>query len=129
MMASYGDRRLKILIVEDVQFNLDLLVQLLEDDYDLVSATDGEAGIELAAAELPDLILMDMSLPVMNGWTATREIKSSPKLMHIPVIGLSAHAMRAEREQALEAGCDDYLTKPVDEDLLFKTIERALQVV
>lgn len=118
----------KILIVEDVEFNLDLLVQLLEDDYELVCAADGQSGVELAAAERPDLILMDMSLPVMNGWIATREIKANPNLAHIPIIGLSAHAMSGERRKALIDGCDEYLTKPVDEDLLFETIERFLEV-
>ncbi len=118
--------RKKILIVEDVAFNLDLLVQLLEDDYDLASAGDGQAGVRLAAAERPDLILMDMSLPVMDGWAAARAIKSTPELAAIPVIGLSAHAMEGDRQRALAAGCDDYLTKPVDEDLLFAALARYL---
>jgi CheY-like chemotaxis protein len=116
----------KILIVEDVELNLDLLVQLLEDDYQLVSAGDGQTGVEMAAAEKPDLILMDMSLPVMNGWDAAALIKANPQLAAIPIIGLSAHALESERVRALEAGCDDYLTKPVDEDLLFRTIAQAL---
>ena len=117
----------KILIVEDVKLNLDLLVQLLEDDYELICAMDGGAGVELAAAECPDLILMDMSLPVMNGWTAAREIKGTPDLAHIPIIGLSAHAMEGDRQKVMDGGCDDYLTKPVDEDLLFETIEKCLE--
>jgi CheY-like chemotaxis protein len=112
--------------VEDVELNLDLLVQLLEDDYQLVSAGDGQTGVEMAAAEKPDLILMDMSLPVMNGWDAAALIKANPQLAAIPIIGLSAHALESERVRALEAGCDDYLTKPVDEDLLFRTIAQAL---
>jgi CheY-like chemotaxis protein len=116
----------QILIIEDVEFNLDLLVQLLEDDYKLISAADGQSGVELAQAEKPDLILMDMSLPVVNGWTATQVIKSNPDLSHIPIIGLSAHALASEREKALEAGCDAYLTKPIDEQELFDTIGRAL---
>lgn len=116
----------KILIVEDVELNLDLLVQLLEDDYQLVSAGDGQTGVELAAGEKPDLILMDMSLPVMNGWDAASLIKADPQLAAIPIIGLSAHALESERVKALEAGCDAYLTKPVDEDLLFRTIAQAL---
>lgn len=124
--SNIEHQRSKILIVEDVDFNLDLLIQLLEDDYELVSATDGESGVDLAASERPDLILMDMSLPVMDGWEATRRIKMDPALAHIPIIGLSAHAMSGDRQKALEAGCDDYLTKPVDEDLLFDAVEKYL---
>ena len=117
----------KILIVEDVELNLELLLQLLEDDYELVSAGDGLSGVEMAEQQKPDLILMDMSLPVMNGWTAAQTIKAKPELAMIPIIGLSAHAMNEERQQALDSGCDEYLTKPVDEDLLFKTIERFIE--
>jgi two-component system cell cycle response regulator DivK len=113
----------KILIVEDAELNLELLVQLLEDDYSLVSAGDGKTGVQLAASERPDLILMDMSLPVMNGWSATEAIKADPDLADIPVIGLSAHALDEERLKAFEAGCDAYLTKPVDEIALLETIE------
>ena len=113
----------KILIVEDVEFNLDLLVQLLEDDYALVTAGDGQSGIETAVSEHPDLILMDMSLPVMDGWTATQKLKADVTLQHIPVIGLSAHAMDGDYEKAIQAGCDDYLTKPIDEDLLLDKLE------
>jgi len=108
----------KILIIEDVPYNLDLLIQLLEDDYELVTAGDGASGVALAAAEKPDLILMDMSLPVMDGWIAAGKIKANESLKHIPIIGLSAHAMSGDREKALAAGCNDYLTKPLDEDLL-----------
>ena len=114
----------KILIVEDVPLNIDLLVQLLEDDYQLVIAEDGARGLELAAQQRPDLILMDMSLPEIDGWEATRRLKANPGLLHIPVIGLSAHAMSGDAERALQAGCDDYLTKPVNEDLLFAKIKR-----
>jgi len=116
----------KILIVEDVEFNLDLLVQLLEDDYELVTAGDGAAGIEIAAREVPDLILMDMSLPVLDGWEATRKLKEDEALMHIPVIGLSAHAMNGDYEKAIQAGCDAYLTKPVGEDLLMSKLDSFL---
>lgn len=116
----------KILIVEDVDLNLDLLVQLLEDDYELVTARDGAEGVEIAAREIPDLILMDMSLPVMDGWEATRKIKDNPDLKKTPIIGLSAHAMSGDREKALEAGCDDYLTKPVDDLLLFALLDAYL---
>jgi CheY-like chemotaxis protein len=109
----------KILIVEDVDLNLDLLVQLLEDEYSLVVARDGLEGIAKAGSERPDLILMDMSLPAMDGWEATRRIKSDAATSAIPVIGLSAHAMDGDSQRALEAGCNDYLTKPVDDHLLF----------
>ena len=116
----------KILIVEDVEFNLDLLIQLLEDEYLLIAARDGAQGVEMAASEKPDLILMDMSLPVMDGWEATRMIKENGDLNNIPIIGLSAHAMDGDRQKALECGCDDYLTKPVDDDLLYAKLEHFL---
>jgi CheY-like chemotaxis protein len=118
----------KILIVEDVEFNLDLLVQLLEDDYELVIARDGVRGVEMAVTEIPDLILMDMSLPELDGWEATRTLKADPKLSCIPVIGLSAHAMNGDQQKALEAGCDDYLTKPLDDDLLMEKLNFFLKV-
>lgn len=116
----------KILIVEDVDLNLDLLVQLLEDDFELVSARDGANGVEMAGKEHPDLILMDMSLPVMDGWEATRLIKTNQRTSSIPVIGLSAHAMDGDAEKALAAGCDAYLTKPVDDELLFQKLDEFL---
>jgi CheY-like chemotaxis protein len=116
----------KILIVEDAELNLDLLVQLLEDKYDLITAEDGAEGVAIAAKEIPDLILMDMALPVMDGWEATRRIKSDGALNHIPVIGLSSHAMSGDTEKALAAGCDDYLTKPLDDTLLFEKLEHYL---
>jgi CheY-like chemotaxis protein len=118
----------KILIVEDVEFNLDLLVQLLEDDYELVIARDGVRGIEMAETEMPDLILMDMSLPDLDGWEATRTLKADPRLSRIPVIGLSAHAMNGDQQKALEAGCNDYLTKPLDDDLLIEKLNFFLEV-
>jgi two-component system cell cycle response regulator DivK len=116
----------KILIVEDNELNLDVLVQLLEDDYQLATAENGAVGIELAAQEQPDLILMDMSLPVMDGWEATRRIKADDDLKHIPVIALTAHAMSGDKRKALDAGCDGYLAKPLDEDLLFETLDQFL---
>ncbi len=116
----------KILIVEDVEFNRDLLVQLLEDDYDIVTAEDGEQGIEMARNERPDLILMDMSLPVIDGWEATRRIKADAAISAIPIVALTAHAMQGDEEKARACGCDDYLTKPIDEDLLFERIDHHL---
>ncbi len=113
----------KILVVEDIEFNRELLVQLLEDDYQVVTANDGAAGIEMAEETLPDLILMDLSLPVIDGWEATRRIKSNERLKHIPVIAVTAHAMQGDEEKARAAGCDDYLTKPIDEDLLIEKLK------
>jgi two-component system, cell cycle response regulator DivK len=115
-----------ILIVEDVALNRDLLVQLLEDDYRLVIAGDGASALERVAEQRPDLILMDLSLPRMDGWEATRRLKSDRSLADIPVIVLSAHAMRGDEERARASGCDDFLTKPIDETLLFQTLARHL---
>ena len=116
----------KILIVEDVEMNVELLTQLLEDDYTLVVANDGGRGVEMAASEQPDLILMDMSLPVLDGYEATRRIKANDALRHIPIIGLSAHAMSGDAEKARGAGCDDYMTKPVNDELLFQKLQQYL---
>ena len=117
----------RILIVEDVQLNLELLTQLLEDEYELVTAGDGAQGVALAEQERPDLILMDMSLPVVDGWEATRRIRANAALKHIPIIGLSAHAMSGDADKALAAGCDDYLTKPLNDELLFEKLEKYLK--
>ena len=116
----------KILVVEDVDFNRDLLVQLLEDDYEVIEAVNGQEGVEFAERERPDLILMDLSLPVMDGWEATRRLKANHDLRPIPVIALTAHAMKGDEEKALAAGCDDYLVKPLDEDDLMVKIEKYL---
>lgn len=113
----------KILIVEDVEFNIDLLTQLLEDDYEIITATNGKSSVELTKQEYPDLILMDLSLPIMDGWEATRLIKADATLKHIPIIALTAHAMVGDEDKARKAGCDDYLTKPIDEDLLFEKLD------
>jgi two-component system, cell cycle response regulator DivK len=115
-----------ILIVEDIELNRELLAQLLEDDHRLVFAKDGVAALERAAETRPDLILMDLSLPRMDGWEATRRLKADATLAHIPVIVLSAHAMSGDEERARAAGCDDFLTKPIDETLLFEKIARHL---
>lgn len=115
-----------VLIVEDLELNRDLLAQLLEEHHRLVFAQDGVAALERAAETRPDLILMDLSLPRMSGWEATRRLKADATLAHIPVIVLSAHAMRGDEERARASGCDDFLTKPIDETLLFEKIARHL---
>jgi CheY-like chemotaxis protein len=105
----------KILIVEDNEMNLDMLTRrLTRRGYKIVSATDGIEGLQLASHEQPDLVLMDMSLPKMDGWEATKHLKANAATSSIPVIALTAHAMVGDREKALEAGCDDYDTKPID---------------
>ena len=116
----------KVLVVEDVDFNRDLLVQLLEDKYQVIEAVNGQEGVELAERERPALILMDLSLPIMDGWEATRRIKANPELSSIPVIALTAHAMVGDQEKALAAGCDDYLVKPLNEDILMAKIAKYL---
>jgi len=117
----------RILIVEDIDFNRDLLVQLLEDTYEVIMAPDGATGITLAEHEHPDLIIMDLSLPGIDGWEATRQIKANTTLTHIPILALSSHAMRGDEEKARQAGCDDYLSKPLDEDLLFEKLQQVLR--
>jgi CheY-like chemotaxis protein len=116
----------KVLIVEDVEYNRDLLVQLLEEEYEVVTAGDGGAGIEAVTRERPDVILMDLSLPGIDGWEATRRLKARPETAAIPVIALTAHAMQGDEERARACGCDDYLTKPIDEDQLFAKLARLL---
>lgn len=111
----------KILVVDDMPDNRELFLQYLEDDYHVVEAMDGREAIAMAVEHIPDLILMDLSLPVMTGWEATQHIKANSTTKKIPVIALTAHAMTGDREKALAAGCDDYLTKPiVAADLLLK---------
>jgi len=116
----------KILVVEDVDVNRDLVVQLLEDDYEVIEAVDGEEAVALAGKERPDLILMDLSLPVMDGWEATRQIKANDDLKSVPVIALTAHAMKGDEEKAKAAGCNDYMSKPVDENELFAKVTKFL---
>ncbi len=117
----------KILIVEDNEDNRDMLVRrLARRGYETIVAVDGQQGIELANAERPDLILMDMSLPVLDGWEATRQLKASAQTAHIPIIGLSANAMAGDREKGLAAGCDDYDTKPVEITRLLEKIQAKL---
>jgi len=105
----------RILVVEDNSDNRILITDVLNSlDYEVIVAVDGEEGIEMASSEKPDLILMDLSLPKMDGWTATKHIKDNTDLKHIPIIALTAHAMVGDRERAIEAGCDDYISKPID---------------
>ena len=114
----------KILIVEDNEMNRDMLSRrLIRRGYDVVMAIDGEQGINAAKSECPDLILMDMSLPVVDGWDATRRLKAEPQTRAIPIIGLTAHAMAGDREKVIDAGCDDYDTKPVELPRLLQKIE------
>ena len=117
----------KILVVEDVDLNRDLIVQLLEDKYQVIEAVNGKEGIEIAQRERPDLILMDLSLPIMDGWEATRRLKANADLRLIPVIALTAHVMKGDKEKSLAAGCDDYLAKPINEDELMAKIERNIK--
>jgi two-component system cell cycle response regulator DivK len=118
----------KILLVEDNEMNRDMLSRRLEKrGYTLALAVDGGQGVALAKSELPDLILMDMSLPVLDGWDATRQIKADPATKVIPVIALTAHAMESDRQKALEAGCDDFDTKPVELARLLTKIEDLLK--
>ena len=109
----------RVLVVEDNRDNMILIVDILDAlDYDVIQAEDGEKGVRLAGSEHPDLILMDLSLPKMDGWTATRTIKANDDLKHIPIIALTAHAMVGDRERAIEAECDDYMTKPINLQVL-----------
>jgi CheY-like chemotaxis protein len=117
----------KILLVEDDEMNRDSLSRLLRRrGHDLVIGVDGSQGVSLAHSETPDLILMDMSLPIVDGWEATRQLKAAPETQAIPIIALTAHAMAADREKALGAGCDDYDTKPIDLDRLLAKINALL---
>src|ERR671923_2994713 len=116
----------KILVVDDAEFNRDLIVQLLADDYEILEAVDGQDGLHKTETQRPDLILMDLGMPIMDGWEATRRIKANPDLKHIPVIAVTSHAMVGDEIQARDAGCDDYIPKPVDEELLMKKIRKFL---
>jgi CheY-like chemotaxis protein len=117
----------KILVVEDNELNRDMLTRrLARKGFEALVAADGQEGVALARSARPDLILMDMSLPVLDGWEATRQIKASPETQGIPVIALTAHAMAGDRERALQAGCDDYDTKPVEFASLLAKIESLL---
>mgnify|MGYP001817015174 FL=1 len=117
----------KILIVEDNEMNRDMLSRRLQrKGFEVVLAVDGQAGVDMATAESPDLVLMDLSLPVMDGWEATRHLKADEATRNIPVIALTAHAMQGDEQKALEAGCDDYDTKPVNFSRLLEKINKYL---
>lgn len=117
----------KILLVEDNEMNRDMLSRRLQKrGYEIVMAFDGEQGVQAAQTTAPDLILMDMSLPVIDGWEATRRIKADPATQNIPVIALTAHAMSDDRAKAMEAGCDEYDTKPIDLERLLPKIQSLL---
>jgi len=117
----------RILLVEDNEMNRDMLSRRLQRrGYEVVLAVDGQEGVELAQSDQPDLILMDMSLPVIDGWEATRALKAAAGTRHIPVIALTAHAMSTDRDKALEAGCDDYDTKPIELQRLLGKMEALL---
>lgn len=117
----------KVLVVEDNEMNRDMLSRrLTRRGFQVIFAVDGQQGVDLARSERPDIILMDMSLPVIDGWEATRRVKSDDATRGVPVIGLTAHAMAGDREKAIDAGCDDYDTKPVELERLIGKMERLL---
>ena len=118
----------KVLYIEDNDDNVFMLKMRLEllDDFEVLTAEDGEKGCVMAVSERPDIILMDLEMPVMNGWEATRRLKGNPETHDIPIIGLSAHALSGEREKALAAGCNEYHTKPIEFDRLVSTVRRIL---
>src|SRR5271170_6741729 len=117
----------KVLLVEDNEMNRDMLSRrLIRRGFEVVFAVNGQQGVDLARSEKPDIILMDMSLPVMDGWEATRCVKADAATHSVPVIGLTAHAMSGDREKAIEAGCDDYDIKPIEFDRLIGKMERLL---
>ena len=119
---------MKILLVEDNELNRDMLSRRLERrNFKVICALDGQSAIEMASLEKPDLILMDLSLPVLDGWKATKKLKSGNNTSKIPIIVLTAHAMQGDREKAMETGCDDYDTKPVDFERLLTKINKLIQ--
>lgn len=117
----------RLLIVEDNELNRDLLQQILEEDYEILLAEDGEAAIETFSADPPDLILMDIDLPGISGLETVRAIRTSPRGATIPIVAVSAGVMPGEREQAIEAGCDDFVAKPIDDVLLVELVGRLLE--
>src|SRR4051794_35813832 len=127
MVRTGKERMPKILLVEDNEMNRDMLSRrLARKGYDVLLAEDGAKGVAAATTERPDLILMDMSLPVLDGWEATRRLKAAPETRSIPIIALTAHAMASDREKALAAGCDDFDTKPIDLNSLIPKMNNLL---
>jgi two-component system, cell cycle response regulator DivK len=117
----------RVLLVEDNEMNRDMLSRrLVRRGFEVSVAVDGQQGVEMAASESPDIILLDMSLPVLDGWEASRQLKASPATQAIPLIALTAHAMSGDRERAMQAGCDDYDTKPIEFQRLLEKIDRLL---
>ena len=118
----------RILVIEDNRDNMTLIVDILTSlEYDVMQAVDAEQGLQIARDQQPNLILLDLSLPRMDGWTAARELKAEPLLQPIPVIALTAHAMVGDRERALKAGCDDYITKPINIQELDRKLKKYLE--
>src|SRR5262249_23833860 len=115
-----------ILVVDDTEWNRDLVVQLLEDDYIVLQAVDGEEALRKTQQDKPDLILMDLGMPLMDGWEPTRKIKANGDVTHTPMTAVTSHAMVGDESQARKAGCDDYLPKPIDENELLKKIKKFL---
>jgi CheY-like chemotaxis protein len=117
-MSGAAVTKPRILVVDDAAYNREVLVQNLEDEYEMLEAADGVAAVVIARTELPDLILMDLSLPGIDGWEAVRLVRRDPATAWIPIVAVTAHAMAGDKARALATGCDDYLSKPVDEELL-----------
>jgi len=118
--------RLRVLVVDDAAYNREVLVQNLEDEYEVLEAPDGVAAVVLARAQQPDLILLDLSLPVVDGWEAARLLRADPATAWIPIVAVTAHAMAGDEARALASGCDDYLPKPIDEALLLVKVREWL---
>lgn len=129
MITNFLSSMPKILLVEDNELNRDMLSRRLKRrDYDVEMAVDGQEGVDLTRSLMPDLVLMDMSLPIIDGWTATGILKSDATTRHIPIIALTAHAMEGERQKCLDAGCDDFDTKPIEFKRLLEKINHWIEV-
>jgi len=120
--------RPRILVVDDATYNREILVQNLEDDYEMLEASDGLTGFCLARDAQPDLILLDLWLPSLDGWETTRRLRREPTTAWIPIVAVTAHAMAGAEERALQSGCDDYVSKPVDEQLLLLKVRRWIEI-